>query len=96
MCSKKGFVHVIVPRERFELLSGEGDLTTYRFNTGIAQHHFCGTCGVHSFYVPRSHPDSIDVNARCLAGVDPDALPITRFDGRNWEQAVTARKIPEG
>jgi hypothetical protein len=91
MCAKKGFLHLIVPRERFELLSGEGELTTYRFNTGVAQHHFCKHCGIHSFYVPRSDPDKIDVNARCLDGVDAASLVVSRFDGRNWEKAMEER-----
>jgi hypothetical protein len=88
VCRKKGYLHAIVAREAFELLSGEGDLTTYRFNTGVAQHHFCKHCGVHSFYVPRSDPDKIDVNARCLDGVDVGALRVVRFDGRNWEESM--------
>lgn len=91
MCTKKGFLHVIVPRERFELLSGEGDVTTYRFNTQVAQHQFCTHCGIHSFYVPRSDPDKVDVNARCIDGVDPSSLVVSRFDGRNWEQAMADR-----
>ena len=50
-----------------------------------ARHHFCRHCGVAGFYVPRSHPDCIDVNVRCLEGVDLGALTIVPFDGRNWE-----------
>ena len=96
MCTKKGFVHVIVPRDRFELLSGEDELTTYRFNTGVAQHRFCRNCGLHSFYVPRSHPDAIDINVRCLEGVDADSIAVTSFDGRHWEQSIEAQKLPEG
>jgi hypothetical protein len=88
MCSKKGNLHLIVERAAFELVSGEDDLTTYRFNTGVAQHRFCKHCGVHSFYVPRSDPDKIDVNARCLDGVDVRALSVVHFDGRNWEDAM--------
>jgi hypothetical protein len=88
MCTKKGYLHAIVPHDAFELLSGDSDITTYRFNTGVAQHHFCRHCGVHSFYVPRSDPDKIDVNARCLDGVDVAALRIIRFDGRNWEESM--------
>jgi hypothetical protein len=90
MCTKKGFLHLIVPRDRFELLSGEGELTTYRFNTGVAQHLFCRTCGIHSFYVPRSDPDKIDVNVRCLdaGAVDLGSLKVEQFDGRHWEDSI--------
>ncbi|HLK10671.1 MAG TPA: GFA family protein [Candidatus Binatia bacterium] len=91
ICSKKGYLHLIVPPERFELLRGRDALATYRFNTGVAQHHFCGRCGIHSFYVPRSDPDKIDVNVRCLDGVDPARLAVRRFDGRNWEEAMRRR-----
>ncbi len=88
ICAMKGFLHLIVPPERFELLSGADDLSSYRFNTGAAEHLFCRHCGIQSFYVPRSDPDKIDVNARCLDGVDVSTLTIHGFDGRNWEQAI--------
>jgi hypothetical protein len=93
LCSKKGFLHLIVPPEQFELLSGKDDLTTYRFNTKVAKHTFCRHCGVHPFYVPRSDPDKIDVNARCLDGVDIGTLPVKQFDGRNWEESME-KKVP--
>ena len=88
MCTKKGFLHLIVPPDRFELLSGEDALTTYRFNTQTAKHTFCAQCGIHAFYVPRSDPDKIDVNVRCLEGVDLGSLVVSRFDGQNWEEAM--------
>ena len=89
MCAKKGYLHLIVPRDRFELVRGaDDDITTYTFGTGVARHRFCRHCGIHSFYVPRSDPDKIDVNVRCLDGVDPASLVIERFDGQNWEQAI--------
>ena len=87
ICHKKGFLHLIVEPAKFELLQGEAELTTYTFNTGVARHTFCRTCGIHAFYVPRSHPDKIDVNLRCLEGVDLAEVKITPFDGRNWETA---------
>ena len=74
-----------------ELVSGAEALTTYRFNTGTAKHTFCATCGVHAFYVPRSDPDKIDVNVRCLDGVDLAAIKPHAFDGQNWEHAVAGR-----
>jgi hypothetical protein len=88
MCTKKGFLHLILPPEQFELLSGEEDLTTYRFNTMTAKHTFCRHCGIHAFYVPRSDPDKIDVNVRCLDGIDLAGVPTTRFDGAHWEEAM--------
>jgi hypothetical protein len=91
MCTKKGILHLIVPLERFEILRGEGLLTTYTFNTGIAKHRFCAVCGIHPFYTPRSDPDKVDVNIRCL---DDDAwrrFALTTFDGKNWEAAQAAR-----
>jgi len=87
ICTKKAYLHWIIPRERFRLLTPAEDLATYTFNTGVAQHHFCPLCGVASFYVPRSDPDKIDVNVRCLDGVDPARLTRGQYDGRNWEAA---------
>ncbi len=76
---------------RLRALSGADALTTYRFNTGTAQHTFCATCGIHAFYIPRSDPDKIDVNVRCLDGVDLASLKPHPFDGKNWEHAMTER-----
>ncbi|HHP7229592.1 MAG TPA: GFA family protein [Xenococcaceae cyanobacterium] len=88
ICRKKGFLHLILPQANFTLLKGQDTLTTYTFNTGIAKHTFCAVCGIHSFYYPRSHPEKIDVNIRCL---DRDILSyfeIEFFDGANWEENV--------
>jgi hypothetical protein len=88
VCTKKGYLHLIVEPEAFELESGGDDLTTYRFGTGVARHTFCRHCGVHPFYVPRSDPDKIDVNVRCLDGVELEQVSVVRFDGANWERAM--------
>ncbi len=88
ICAKKGFLHLIVAHQQFELLSGSDALTTYRFNTGVAQHTFCTTCGIHPFYIPRSDPDKIDVNVRCLDGIDLSTIDVKAFDGQNWEHAM--------
>lgn len=80
-----GFLHLIVPGPCFRLTAGESALVEYRFNTGAARHLFCRTCGVKSWYVPRSNPDGYSVNLRCL---DPDparTVTVVPFDGRNWE-----------
>lgn len=83
-----GFLHIMVPHDDFELIAGREALTSYRFGTGAAEHLFCSTCGVKSFYQPRSHPDAWSVNANCLS--EPLELAIEKFDGRNWESAKAA------
>ncbi len=88
ICSKSGFLHLFVNRSNFRLLSGDDELTTYTFGTGVAQHYFCRTCGVKSFYVPRSHPDGYSINVRCLDPSTIASVETTPFDGRNWEQNV--------
>jgi hypothetical protein len=85
ICSLTAYLHLIVPKSRFRLLSGEGELTTYTFNTRVAQHLFCRVCGIKSFYVPRSNPDGISVNVRCLDPATIESVRVTSFDGRNWE-----------
>ncbi|MDB6062753.1 MAG: aldehyde-activating protein [Verrucomicrobiaceae bacterium] len=85
ICAKSGFLHLIVPKSKFKLLQGESSLTTYTFNTGVAQHRFCNICGVKSFYIPRSNPDGVDVNVRCLEPIPADFI-VEPFDGQNWEQ----------
>ena len=85
MCSKLGFLHVIVPADRFRLLQGEKDITTYTFNTGVAKHTFCKHCGIKAFYTPRSNPNGFSVNLRCLE-TRPAVVKIEPFDGINWEQ----------
>src|SRR5262245_633105 len=92
MCGKKGFIHLIVPLTQFELLSGTDNITTYTFNTHVAKHTFCRTCGIHSFYTPRSDPDKVDVNVRCLDGVDWRTLKFKPFDGQHWEEAYAAKQ----
>jgi len=88
ICRKKGFLHLIVPEEKFTLLKGSEFLTTYTFNTGVAKHTFCRICGIHPFYRPRSHPEAIDVNIRCLDGDILSDFEIEFFDGINWEENV--------
>lgn len=97
LCAKAGFLHLIVPASRFQLLSGKESLTTYTFNTGVAKHTFCKHCGIKPFYTPRSNPDGIDVNVNCL-DTAPASVEIIDFDGRNWEANAhtLAHKSKEG
>ena len=86
VCTKTAFLHLIVPGADFRLLAGAERLGTYTFNTGVAQHLFCTTCGVKSYYVPRSNPDGFSVNLRCLDPATVEGVLFEDFDGQNWER----------
>jgi hypothetical protein len=80
ICRMTGYLHLIVPQDRFRLLTGNDQLAEYRFNTATARHYFCRVCGVKSFYVPRSHPDGYSVNVRCLDPATVEAVDVSLFD----------------
>ncbi len=90
ICRMTGFLHLIVPASRFHLLAGVDDLIEYTFNTGTAKHRFCRHCGIKAFYVPRSHPDGIDVNVRCLEADTIATLTVVPFDDNDREAATAA------
>lgn len=84
ICELEDFLHWIMPLSHFEWISGKA--STYRFGSGVARHTFCPTCGVKPFYFPRSNPDGVSINARCVPGLNWRALPVDEFDGQHWEQ----------
>ncbi len=90
ICSRFAYLHLIVPGERFRLVSGAESLSTYTFGSGAAKHHFCRVCGCKPFYVPRSHPDGYSVNVRCLEPGTIRSMKLKPFDGRHWEKAKAA------
>lgn len=90
ICRMSGFLHLIVPATRFRLLSGADALGEYTFNTGAAKHRFCRYCGIKSFYIPRSHPDGVDVNVRCLDAGSVASIDITAFDDADRDAATAA------
>ena len=50
----------------------------------MIQHRFCTSCGIHGYGMGRDRQGNpmAMVNVRCLEGVDFEALPVKRFDGR--------------
>lgn len=88
ICQKKGALHHRIGQNQFKLISGEDQLTLYQFNKKVAKHYFCKNCGIHSFSHPRSAPEKISVNIRCLDNIKLTDYPTTPLDGKNWEQAI--------
>ena len=82
ICSMKGVVITAAPDDALRITAGEDLLTVYRFNTGVAQHHFCSRCGIHVFHRRRADPNQIGINVACLNGESPyDFAEVPVMDG---------------
>ena len=79
ICDRVGFLHLIIPKSAFELLTPWDDLGLYTFNTGVAKHYFCKTCSVKPFYIPRSNPDGFSVNFRNVDRSTFDKVTVSRI-----------------
>jgi hypothetical protein len=84
LCSRRGSLLWFAPRDKFKLLSGEADLTTYTFNKNVIRHQFCPTCGCAPFALGKDQKgnDMVSVNVRCLEGIELDRLERKPFNGR--------------
>jgi len=95
-CRMRGAVAVSAEMGGIRLLQGEDALTSYRFNTGSAQHFFCSRCGIYTHHQRRSNPNQVGVNLACLEGVSPFDFPeVPVFDGVNHpnDTGVPVRRV---
>lgn len=84
ICRRKGAIMASVPKAGLTVLQGEAFLKTYQFNTEVAHHHFCATCGIYTHHQRRSNPEEYGYNVGCLEGVNPFELESVRLsDGAN-------------
>lgn len=82
LCRMRGAVAVTSTPGGFQLTRGEEKLATYRFNTMVAEHHFCSICGIYTHHRRRSNPNELGVNVACLEGVSPfDFREVIVHDG---------------
>ena len=91
-CARAGYLHWNVEPEQFRFTRGATAYRTYQFGTETSRNNFCATCGISPFRTPRSDPHLIDINVRCLQGVDPATLQVQKFDGAHWETAIKTRE----
>ena len=83
-CRMRGAVVVSAEVGGIEFVAGKDQLSSYRFNTGVAHHFFCRTCGIYTHHQRRSNPNQFGVNVACLDGVSPfDFLEVPVVDGVN-------------
>lgn len=83
ICQMTDYLHLILPACAFKLLSG--DPSTNTFESHIAKHHFCPVCGIKSFYIPRSNPDGVSINFRCVDQSTFGRVDVQDSDGQNWD-----------
>lgn len=84
LCRMRGAVAVSADLGGVEILEGADNLSSYRFNTGEAQHFFCKTCGIYTHHQRRSNPNQYGVNVACFEGVSPfDFAEVPVGDGVN-------------
>lgn len=72
---------VKVHEEKFELVTGEDQLSMYQFHTNTAKHYFCSVCGIYPFHRKKVAPDFYGVNVYCLEGADIENVPVRATDG---------------
>ena len=78
----RGAIAVTAMTDGLTITKGADKLATYRFNTQVAEHHFCTICGIYTHHRRRSNPDELGVNVACLEGVSPfDFLEVVVNDG---------------
>jgi hypothetical protein len=84
LCRRKNAIMACVPVENFRLLSGVDKLSTYKWNTGVAEHYFCSNCGIYTHHRRRLNPNEYGFNVACIDGIDPyEPSDVTVFDGRS-------------
>ncbi|HTE54597.1 MAG TPA: GFA family protein [Kofleriaceae bacterium] len=85
MCGRTGTLLAFAPLDQFVLLDGADLVADYQFGKKRLHHFFCPRCGIRSF-AGGAGPDGKEmraINVRCLEGVDVDALPVHKFDGKS-------------
>ena len=72
------------PATAFTLNTPRENLGTYHFNKGAIDHHFCPRCGVSPFSEAENKGvKMVAINLRCVDGVDPHALTVKQYNGRD-------------
>jgi len=82
LCKRRGVAVISVPHEQLSITQGQENLSLYQWNTKVAQHYFCKTCGIYTHHRRRSVPTETSVNTACIEGIDSSGLAgIVILDG---------------
>lgn len=83
ICKRKGALmsNFILAPEEIKITVKDDKLATYTFDSEIAKHHFCKTCGIYPFHQTLRLPGHYRVNLGCVDNLDIFSLTTTLFDG---------------
>ena len=83
MCGRAGAYLQFVTPDKFTLVKGADNLTSYKFNRNVIDHVFCATCGIKPFARGKGPKgEMIAINIRCLDDINAFDVPTKQFDGR--------------
>ena len=69
--------------DNIDIFDSEGTLTSYKFATMTARHHFCSRCGIHTFVETRLNPGHYRINLGCVDEINALRLPAELYDGKS-------------
>ena len=88
-CKRKGAIVAAVPAADLKVIRGQAALRKYQFGRQVAEHFFCGICGIYSHHRRSTNPNEFGFNIGCMEGVNPyDLGSVPVADGGEWEEPV--------
>jgi len=85
ICKRKGAMMSgeAIPEENLKVEVEGDNLGLYQFDSKIAKHYFCKTCGIYTHNEMLRMPGRMRVNLGCIEGLETDDLALMVFDGKN-------------
>jgi hypothetical protein len=83
ICRRKAYLHHFTIPDKFTLHADRDDIQVYTFNRHAIRHQFCKTCGCAPF-AEGTGPDGkdmVEINLRCVDGLDVESLNVSHYDG---------------
>ena len=70
ICKRKNAKMNLVSKDSVKIIKGADNLSSYQFNTMIAKHFFCKTCGIYTHHYRRSDPNGAAINIGCIDAIN--------------------------
>ena len=85
VCSRKGAIMSAeaIPAQALTIEADASNLGLYQFDSKIAKHYFCKTCGIYTHNETLRAPGHLRVNLGCIDEIDTASLDVAIFDGKN-------------